>query len=213
MKIKAQIVLIWLIIFLFPKTNKSQSLIFENDFKKAVGIPPEFQSDFRKVFSVYLELKNKNIRVEEKKIRTTMRCRPKIFSLFREKKNRRYLIIINNDSAVNKAILLKNIPQQAQIGVIAHELGHIIDYENKSNFVIFTDGIKYLFLDSRAKFEKHVDQIAIDKGFGEQLYQFIDFILKNKDIPEKYKDYKKRIYLSPEEIKKKMNYSGINFEK
>ena len=69
-----------------------------------------------------------------------MQAQPKFLSIFKKSENRSYLIIINkNFNIENKEFVIYDIPSEALIGWIGHELGHITDYNNRSgvNLLMF----------------------------------------------------------------------------
>jgi len=98
-------------------------------------------------------------------------------------------------SRLNNAIL-DCVPLNAQIG----ELGHIIDYQNKGTFGIIKTGIGYLFNDTKSKLEKKVDWITVNHGLKKELVAFISYILNESNAPENYKNYKNKIYYSPQQL-------------
>lgn len=85
-------------------------------------------------------------------------------------------------------------------GWFAHELGHIIDYANRSNLEMIWYGIKYVF---SPKFKKNVecraDRIAIEHGFCREIVAMKRFILENDDLAKPYKDKINRFYMSVED--------------
>ena len=108
--------------------------------------------------------------------------------------------MINNQSDF-KGIILRDVPFNAQIGIIAHELSHIIDYESRNFWGIL--GITFRFLDKKRKplFEKEIDRITIERGLGWQLYDWAMFSMYESDkATEDYKAFKKKNYMTPEEI-------------
>ncbi len=104
-----------------------------------------------------------------------------------------------DSSRLNNAIL-DCVPLNAQIGVLGHELGHIIDYQNKGTFGIIKTGIGYLFNNTKSKLEKKVDWIAVNHGLKKELVAYISYILNESNAPENYKNYKKKIYYSPQQL-------------
>jgi hypothetical protein len=101
---------------------------------------------------------------------------------------------------------LKDVPFNAQIGVIGHELGHIIDYEKRTKSGIFARGIDYLSHKRKKAFEYKIDSITIEKGLGWQLYEWAQYsMIDNKISTEEYKKYKRETYMQPEMIRKYMN--------
>ena len=157
----------------------------------------------------YPELKDVVIIFKYDKIETTMSCKPNTTSLFGE---RVYEITINNDT-ISSAPLLKDVPFNAQIGIIAHEYAHIVDYEEKNIFGLVSTGIEYLNENSRDDFEKGIDKITINHGYGWQLFEWAEFVQNSNIIAEDYKKYKRTYYLSGADIKAIMNTLDIYNER
>lgn len=114
-------------------------------------------------------------------------------------KKRIYHVYINNKSQF-KGILLEDVPFNAQVGVIGHELAHIVDYENKNIFQIIGTGIGYLFGGYKKRLEHRIDLMTIDHGLGWQLHDWAKFAMYDSKATPKYKLYKKKIYMGPEKI-------------
>jgi len=150
--------------------------------------------------SHYPELKNIRIVFIEKSIKTTAACRPKWTSLFKRKENRVYHIYINNNPGKIKGAMFNEIPSNAQIGLIGHELGHIVDYSHRGILGIISIGFNYLFIQSRARMERRVDTITIAHHLGWQLYEFDDFVMNCSTVSNAYKDYKRKVYYKPEQL-------------
>jgi hypothetical protein len=158
--------------------------------------------------SHYPELKSTRITFVEKNIRTTAACRPTWTFLFKSRKNRAYKIYINNDIQNMKGALLEEVPFDAQIGLIGHELGHVADYSNRSAFTIIGMAFSYLFISGKSKIEHRVDRITIAHHLGWQLYNFEDFIFYKSTVSKEYKEYKRKVYLAPEKLKKLIGARG-----
>lgn len=148
--------------------------------------------------SFYPELKNIEIQFLYSNIKTTMETRPTA-STISKSKDRIYTIHIDNDIE-GGGIVIEDVPFNAQIGIVAHELAHIVDYEHRSSLNIIYLGLKYSNKKTRAIFEKSIDISTIERGFGWQLYDWSDFVVNKSSAPEKYKKYKRETYLTPEEI-------------
>ena len=171
-------------------------------------IMPVFEIPVLIALSYYPELKGTRIMFVEKSINTTAACRPKWTFLFKSRKNRVYEIYINNNQEKIKGALLEEIPFDAQIGLIGHELGHIADYSKKGVFGIFGMAFQYLFIPGRSKIEKRVDAITIAHNLGWQLYDFEDFIFYRSKVSKEYKAFKRKIYVAPEELRKMIGARG-----
>jgi hypothetical protein len=168
------------------------------------GVNKDISTDFKLpalvALSHYPELKNAKIIFVEKPIKTTMACRPTWFFFLHRRENRTYKIYVNNNPAKIKGAMLGDVPFNAQVGLIGHELAHVVDYARSGTFKILSLGFNYLFTRGRVHIERRVDRITIAHNLGWQLYDFGDFILNRSNVLEEYKMYKRRVYYSPEEI-------------
>ena len=176
------------------------SQMLEDSFACCKELPDSFKIQTLIALSQYPELQNTPIIFREKRIVTTMVTRPLPSFIFRSRANRRYVIYINNSTKRVKGVLLDTVPFNAQVGVIGHELAHVVDYSEKSNIQILGNGIGYMFHGWRKDFEHSIDIIAIEHGFVWQLYEYSDFILNKSHASDKYKEYKRENYFSPDEI-------------
>jgi len=153
-------------------------------------------------FSVYQyhELNQIKLHFKEKKLKTTLSMKPSLISVvFRSRKNRKYVLCINNKQSPH-APLLHNVPFNERIGLFSHEFAHIVDYNQRNIFGVIQRGIQYLNANSKTKFEREIDALAIQAGYGYYLYNWSSFIQLNPSISNDYKEYKLRTYMSPEEI-------------
>jgi len=114
----------------------------------------------------------------------------------------------------NNGILLKDIPFNAQIGILAHEIAHIVDYEKRNVWGIISRAFDYLNDNSKQNFEYEIDSLTIEHGLGWQLYDWSDFALSKSNATEEYKAFKRKIYMSPNDIVNYMKnldiYNEIN---
>lgn len=171
------------------------------------SIPKEFEKQILTALSYYPELKDCQIEFIRGNIKTTMACRPTSKSLTR-RYNREYTITIDNNDE-GQGILLENVPYNAQIGVIGHELAHILDYENRSSVSIAGLGVDYARGNYPPEFEKQIDELTISRGLGWQLHDWADYVLNKSNASKNYKDFKRKIYLTPEEVKSRISKSSI----
>lgn len=150
--------------------------------------------------SYFPQVKNCDISFVYANINTTLACRPVIKSLFRGQ--RKYQIFIN-DYQDFEGVLLQDVPFNAQIGVIGHEITHILDYEARNLPGIIQCGINYLSTDGKQKYERMIDSLTVMQGLGWQLYDWADFSMyKSTKATEDYKRFKRSVYMSPAEIEK-----------
>lgn len=164
--------------------------ILKNEIETALGYFPQLQQ-VKITFKFKSDIK-----------KSTMQAQPKFWSLFRSKSKREYFIFISEKFKIsNQEFKTINVPSEVITGWIGHELGHILDYENRGSFNLAWFGIRYLL------FEKHIieaeraaDSYAVQQGMKEYILKTKNFILNHADISQEYKDRIMRYYLSPEDI-------------
>jgi hypothetical protein len=153
--------------------------------------------------SYYPELKDVHIEFKYSREATTMAARPDLFSLIT---GRKYLVLINNRKNF-EGILLEEVPLNAQIGIIGHELAHIVDYQNHNLWGIAGIYFRYLDKSRRALFEKEIDKATIARGLGWQLYDWTTYsTMANNNSSEAYRKFKRETYMHPEKIKQVISY-------
>jgi len=149
----------------------------------------------------YPDLKSTHIRFKSSRITTSMAALPRAGNIFRKPENRKYSILINSRINKTRAPLISSVPFAARVGVIGHELAHIVDYKTKSNKRLIYEGLAYYFNTGfKRKLEHHVDKIAINRGLGEGILAFRIYIDEESDASEKYKRFKRRVYLTSADI-------------
>jgi predicted class III extradiol MEMO1 family dioxygenase len=149
--------------------------------------------------SYYPELKNVPITFKYHDIKTTMEVRPEFASAIKNH-NRKYIIFIDNNVHSNEGLLLKDVPFNAQIGVIGHELAHIMDFEKRSIKSLLLLAIDYVTLKNHARYERSIDEYAIQRGLGWQELEFADFMQNRSNVASGYKRFKQINYMSSSEI-------------
>ena len=169
------------------------------------GLPPGFEVAGAIAYSAFPELKDVEIDMVLINGGAPMESRPEISTLFGRQKNRRYLILLNNERpSYFEPILLRNLPLDAQVGVLAHELGHIVFYEQLNTLQLAKWGLEYLRNDDfRAKHERTTDLMPVYHGLGSQIYQYAYFVRKDstcKAFYEQGKDFMDKYYMTDEEI-------------
>lgn len=166
--------------------------------------PESIGTEAEIALSHYPELRQTPITFKfKKKINTsTMRAQPKFWSLFGSRKNRKYVVLMSERIRISgKEFLTKNIPKDIMIGWLGHELGHIMDYRNRSSLNLIWFGLKYTFSGTYIKeAERAADTYAVSHGMDDYILKTKSFILDNAEIEEKYKARIRKYYLSPEEI-------------
>ncbi len=176
-----------------------EKLISRFGFNKKV--PKEVLSNFYTAIGYYPELKDVNIKVRYGNIKTTMQCRPRWDYFFHKKEKRSYVIYIGNKIKKQNGILYRDLPLNAQIGVMGHELAHIIDYQSMNNFQLSRFGINYLTSKKKREIENNIDLIAIQRGLGYQISDFSKYVFEELGASFNYLKFKMKFYFRPHQIK------------
>lgn len=173
--------------------------------KNKTDLPKEFETSILVALSYYPELKNSKIKFKSQKIATTMNARPTLGSLlFRRKDHFRYVVRINN-SKKDSILQVNDVPFNGQIGLFGHEFFHFVDYRNKQLFHITKRLVSYTNDRKKEVFEKEIDLGTISRGLGWQLYDWSNYVLYESNATIDYKEFKRLIYMEPEEIEKAIN--------
>lgn len=172
-------------------------------------IPEHIRKEVKTALDYFPELSDVHIEFKFKKNikKSTMQAQPKFASFLKSRKHRSYIILISETFKISdKTFLTKNIPSDILIGWIGHELGHIMDYQNRSNINLVWFGIKYLLSENHiVEAERAADTYAVQHGMGEYILKTKNFILNHADITPIYKARIIKYYLSPEEIMELVN--------
>lgn len=133
--------------------------------------------------------------------KSIMLAQPLVPTLFKPRAERGYVIKISRYFKGDlQPLPIETIPQNILIGWVGHELGHIMDYLDRSAWSMIRYGVGYLF--SRRylmQAERAADLHAISHGLGEKIVATKNFILDHAHLPERYKEKIRQLYLSPEE--------------
>jgi hypothetical protein len=167
-------------------------------------IPKEILKETQIALSHYPELKDTPIEFKfKKKIKKSfMQAQPKFSGIFKNKKNRSYFIMISESFHIeDEEFSISEVPSDVLIGWIGHELGHVMDYQERSGLNLLQFGINYLTSNTFIKeAERAADTFAVKHGMGQYILATKDFILNHAHLSAVYKERIRRLYLSPEEI-------------
>lgn len=166
--------------------------------------PERYQSSIYIAIQAFPELWDSEISIKEKKLITTMNAQPTVGSLFFKNRKKRKFVIRINKLEKDSIIHFSNVPHNGQIGVFAHEMNHFCDYQNLSFFGVTGRLFALLGKESRGNYEKSIDLKTIEKGFGWQMYDWTNYVFHESNATVKYKEFKRKHYLTPDEIKKIM---------
>ncbi|MEJ2584328.1 MAG: hypothetical protein P8Z38_04600 [Robiginitalea sp.] len=131
-----------------------------------------------------------------------MMAQPVFADLFKPGKRRRYRVLVRRSFNLGgERFTPSEIPPEIRLGWFAHELGHIVDYRDRSNWGLIRFGWQYIFSGRfRKSAERRADAFAVEAGFGPALIATKNFILNHTRLPEVYKKTIRTYYPSPDEI-------------
>ncbi len=176
--------------------NNLPDSVFENKI-----IPADYEYSIKQALSYFPELRETQITFKKTKISTTLNARPTLGSLlFKSKNNRKYVVRINITDK-DSMVTVNEVPFEAQIGLFGHEFCHFVDYQERNLFQVIGRLFAYTSARKKEAFEKEIDTKTIDRGLGWELYDWSSFVQHNSDASVQYKNFKRKIYLEPDEIK------------
>jgi len=189
-------------------------------FAKNKKIPKEIREQALIALSFYPELEDTKIIFRLKKRKTPLTSRPRISNVFRGKKNRTYVITISSETKHYLApILFSNLPYNAQVGVLGHEIGHIVEYKTKSSLQLIGLSFKLFNSDYVDSFEFNTDKRTVEHGLGYQLLDWSIFVRKalnvvewkgaSVDLSDGNKPEATQRYMNPETIRKHIKLYNI----
>ncbi|MDF0707326.1 MAG: hypothetical protein VX772_04235 [Bacteroidota bacterium] len=166
-----------------PKSIEEEAHIALQYFPSLQDIPIEFKF-------------KKNIE------KSVMQAQPTWSGLLKSKSKRSYVILISEKFKISgKEFKTLDVPKDVLIGWIGHELGHVMDYQERGNLNLIGFGIRYVLLKEFVKkAERAADSFAVSAGMSNYILTTKRFILNHSEIDKTYKNRIKQYYLSPDEI-------------
>uniref|UniRef100_UPI0025D22FA8 hypothetical protein n=1 Tax=Algoriphagus sp. TaxID=1872435 RepID=UPI0025D22FA8 len=138
-----------------------------NSIAFSSGINDKIKKVFIEVWQHYESLHHYGFEVVQRRLSgSTMQAQPVIdFSqVFGTKRG--YRIDVAEKVLDSGELHVADLPEDVLRGWFAHELGHMIDYENHSNVGMIAYGIRYSLSDEYKREREHeADSIAIRYGF------------------------------------------------
>ncbi|MCB9261540.1 MAG: hypothetical protein H6607_04130 [Flavobacteriales bacterium] len=170
-----------------------------------VTYPKELEKEVMIVMAKYPELQQTFIHFKWGKIaaKSFMLAQPQVASLLRHRSKREYQIIMKERFFThNKMMENGRVPSEVIVGWLAHELGHILDYKDRSSWNLAWFGVKYYFLTSfLKKAEITADHNAVKHGFIDEIVVSKEFGRNPKYFPKDYIAKLNRLYPSVKTVK------------
>lgn len=205
-------------VFVFPDTLETRAFNLDS-LQKVVGsnkgLPEGFEVAALLAYSAYPQLKDVTIDMQLIPSGAPMESNFDIPTLFGKKQDRKYIIYLNNaENTQFDEILLRSLPFDAQVGILAHELGHVVYYDQLSTLQIGKWGIMYLLSDEfRAKHERSTDLMPVYHGLGSQIYQYAYYVRHDPSVKELFENFGAefidKFYMSDKELEEAVASSPL----
>ena len=167
----------FLLIIIFPfiseAANKESPIDTLQEFGNKKAIPQQYEKPILTALSYFPELKNVHIIFKIKKTYTPLTTRPNFAGVFKRKDHRTYIITISGQTIDTlKPLLFQNLTFEQQVGVIGHELSHVVDFNNKNFLQTIGVGIGHTSKPYLDKMEFNTDLICVQHGLGKYLHAY-----------------------------------------
>jgi hypothetical protein len=167
--------------------------IIPEKYKRPILIALSFYPELEDV-KIHFRLTNHNSMLYSTK--------PSLGSVFLPPSKRTYNVcLLEKAEEPHRSALFKNLTEEMQIAVIAHELIHVIQFHSCSAPKLIKKLLSYPFPGPKKKMERDADIGAITHGQGEGLYQHAVYLRSIPGYLEKRPEIDK-YYLKPAEIRK-----------
>ena len=185
----------------------------EEEFGQNKTLPQGFEHQALLALSHFPELKDVKVKFKIRSKGGPFVSRPTFWSTFFKGRKKRIYLILISDTPKGRfgPILLKNMPLGAQVGVLAHELGHTSYFTERNVFGmvrVIAGNLSEKFLD---RFEYANDRSVIEHGLGFQLHAWsshaINTLRVGEESPKKDKFEKvmqRERYMFPSTIREVM---------
>jgi hypothetical protein len=169
-------------------------------------IPEEIRAVTLEALSYFPDLMDVKIEFQFKETinGSVMQAQPKVFSvIFNNKDTRSYRVKVSRNLHFEDDgyLPIEELPKEVLLGWIGHELGHIMDYLDRSSTNLLHFGAKY-FCSQKfiTQAEINADTYAVSAGLGKQIITHKQYVLNHDMLSEDYKEKIRRLYLSPSQI-------------
>ncbi len=170
------------------------------------GLPPGFEVAAAIAYSAYPQLREVTIDMVMTDYGPPMMADIEIWTLFGPRNKRKYIVKLNDQRDTHfDEILLRSLPFDAQVGILAHELGHVAYYHNLNIFQFAKWGLRYLWEDDfQVAHERTTDLMPVYHGLGSQIYQYAYYVRKDPSciaFYERGKDFMDKYYMTDVALK------------
>ena len=209
-----------------PVIDVTERMNYEYLFNKKIfgenkTMPAEYEKQILTALSYFPELRKTRITfILQKGNSGVIETRPEWFSVFKNSKSRAYIVFIGDSSSrYTPRFMFRNSPVNGQVGIISHELTHILYFSKKNTFGLLNTGIAHVSRSYMDNFENKTDSVCIERGLGYQLIDWNIYLRKAFGMPDPengpdpfFTDTTKERYMSPARIRQVMKKSKVYSE-
>lgn len=140
-------------------------------------MPDQYRKQILTALSYFPELENVHIVFRIAPQYTPFTTRPNLVGIFKRKNHRTYVITISNKTIDTLTpLLMQNLSFDAQVGVIGHELSHVVDFNHMNFFQNLWNGLGHLSEKHLDKMEFNTDRICVMHGLGAYLEVYSKYV-------------------------------------
>lgn len=208
-----------LLIFVAPiilrAADNGQGIDSLQQYGKNKELPVQYKEPILTALSHFPELKDVHIVFRIRKAYTPLTTKPNFAGIFKRKGHRTYIITISNQTIDTLTrLLFKNLTFEEQVGVIGHELSHVVDFNSKNFPQTVAIGFGHLSKKYIDRMEFNTDRICVLHGLGEYLLAYSKHVRETMHVHNwRGVDYVNKgngnghyeRYMNPETIEKYMS--------
>jgi hypothetical protein len=174
-------------------------------------MPAGLEKQIIYALSFFPELAKAKIKFRLKKSKGgIIATQPTVGSLLRRSSKRTYVVIINDSIAGRKVPLFAKGDVNGQVGILGHELCHIIYFNNSTGFGLLGLAIAHVSKSYMDRFEHNTDSMDIERGLGYQLIAWNNYLhtgfraMRANDSTSSEKFVPGKRYMSIDQIEQQM---------
>jgi hypothetical protein len=147
--------------------NQEQFQVLKEEFGQNKKLPSGYEKVALHALSFFPELKKNRIHFKVRDNGAPASSRPAWGSLFRSAGKRTYRIFINSGKDSSRfGSIFRNASVAAQVGVIGHELSHVVNFSKQTSLGLVGMGIAHISKPYMDRFEFYTDSLCIAHGMG-----------------------------------------------
>lgn len=171
--------------------------------------PAQFEREILTALSFFPELEKHRVSFVLRKGYAPLSSRPSFGGLLRSARRRKYKVFISTGSGSGwDSIILANAPYDARIGVLGHELSHVLNFSRMSGLDLAWLGVSHVSKSYMNRFEFRTDSLCIAQGMGDYLYAMSTYARRSfgatdpeqRQVVAQKSNYRER-YMGPASIR------------